>query len=186
MIFLIFFKKYSHEEVVKNKLKMEEYEDVLEGEKMVLSQISFQNFTVTISSPEKIDGGFFSKSYITYLLKTEPFGLKVRRRYSDFEWLRSILCDHFPAYLIPPIPIKSFSDRFNDEFVEKRMRYLQKFLFCIDSNPTLSSTSFYYDFLSITDQSEFNKKKIAHSKSKIPTKLNEYKSVDGSVSNLIF
>jgi len=164
---------------------MEEYEDVLEGDKMVLSEISFQNFTVNISSPEKIDGGFFSKSYITYLVATDPFGFKVRRRYSDFEWLRGILCDHFPAYLIPPIPIKNFSDRFNDEFVEKRMRYLQKFLFCIDSNPTLSSTNFYYDFLSIADDSKFNNKKKSHSKLKIPTKLNEYKSVDGSVCYII-
>ena len=96
--------------------------------------------------------------------------------------MRSILCDHFPAFLIPPIPLKSFSDRLNDDFIDKRMRYLQKFLFCIDSNPTLSSTSFYYDFLSITDPNAFNKAKNAHSKTKIPTKLSEYKSVDGSVS----
>jgi hypothetical protein len=164
------------------KIKVEKYEDVFEGEKMALSEISFQEISVLISKPEKKDGGLFSRAYITYLITTTPFNFEVRRRYSDFEWLRSILADHFPAFLIPPIPLKNFSDRFNDEFLDKRKRYLQKFLNSICANPTLSSSMFFYDFLTIKNEGEWTNKKKAYNKIKVPTKLAEMKTIDGSVS----
>ena len=164
------------------KLKTEEYEDVIQSEKMILSEISFQNINIEITKPEKIDGGFFSKSYITYLITTSaPYNFEVRRRYSDFEWLRSILSCHFPSFLIPPIPLKNFSDRFNDEFVEKRMRYLQKFLNSIVANPTLFSSVFFYDFLTVTKEADFANIKKNHNKLKPPSKLGELKSVDGAI-----
>lgn len=168
------------------KMKVEQYEDVFEGEKMALSEISFQEVSVLISKPEKKDGGLFSRAYITYLITTTPFKFEVRRRYSDFEWLRSILAEHFPAFLIPPIPFKNFSDRFNDEFLDKRMRYLQKFLNSICANPTLSSSMFFYDFLTLKNEGEWTNKKKAYNKLKVPTKLSEMKTIDGSVSLNIY
>ena len=48
-------------------------------------------------SPEKHGGGFFSKAYITYLVTTSPTEYRVRRRYSDFEWLRNILTIIYPG-----------------------------------------------------------------------------------------
>lgn len=50
--------------------------------------------------PEKFKGGLFSSDYITYLVSTENLGLKVRRRYSDFEWLRKNLSIIFPGLLV--------------------------------------------------------------------------------------
>jgi hypothetical protein len=50
-----------------------------------------------IYSPEKTPEhsgliGFFSKKiYISYLIQTEPAKLRVRRRYTDFEWFRNTL-----------------------------------------------------------------------------------------------
>ena len=35
-----------------------------------------EEIKVTISSPEKVEGGIFSKSYVSYLVKTEPFEYK--------------------------------------------------------------------------------------------------------------
>ena len=160
--------------------KTELYEDVVVGEKMVLSEIAFNEFRVKISHPEKNDGGFFSKSYITYRVTTTPFNFEVRRRYSDFEWLRQILYEQFPAFIIPPIPFKNFSDRFNDEFIDKRMRYLQQFISSIDYNKVLSSSMFYYEFISASEK-DFEAKKKQFAKLKPPTKLTEMKSLDGSV-----
>jgi len=87
-----------------------------------------KNIKITLSKPEKHSGGFFTSAYTTFLVKTDPFGFQVRRRYSDFEWLRNLLCLHFPGINIPPIPSKKYSDRFLESFVLKRMRYLEVIL----------------------------------------------------------
>ena len=72
-----------------------------------------------------MSGGFFTSAYTNYLVITEPFGFKAKRRYSDFEWLRTMLCVHFPGVHIPPLPAKRYSDRFIESFVLKRMRFLE-------------------------------------------------------------
>ena len=46
---------------------------------------------VKLSSPQKVDNGIFSRSFISYLVTTEPFGYKIKKRYSDFTWLRKML-----------------------------------------------------------------------------------------------
>ena len=43
------------------------------------------NPSIQVGFPEKVEGGFFSKSYVTYLVTTIPLNIKARRRYSDFE-----------------------------------------------------------------------------------------------------
>lgn len=185
------------EEIIQNENKAEEikkikrrktefFEDVINGDKITLSPISFQKFSVTVSNPEKIDGGFFSKAYVIYLVTTKELNFSVKRRYSDFEWLREIFSEQFPNLIIPPIPLKNFSDRFNEEFIEKRKRYLQKFIHSIDNNPVLANTSIYYDFISCKSEDEFNTKKKHHSKSKAPSKLQDVKTIDGSVSQIYF
>lgn len=163
----------------------EVFEDILTCNKIETSEISFSDITITISSPEKKEGGIFSKSYITYLVSTNPNNFEVRRRYSDFEWLRNILVTHFPAHWVPPIPFKNYSDRFDSEFIDKRMRYLEKFMHSLSKNPTFSSTKFFFDFLTVAKDSDFNDKKKAYAKLKAPAKLNEMLSVDGSVSYII-
>ena len=47
-----------------------------------------ENLKITVTSPMKVNPGFFSKSYISYLITTTPLNLQVRRRYTDFESLR--------------------------------------------------------------------------------------------------
>ena len=61
------------------------YKDCKNLENTPLSSI--ENPIITISSPEKREGGIFSKSYIIYLVTTKDPSLNVKRRYSDFEWL---------------------------------------------------------------------------------------------------
>ena len=161
----------------------EMYEDVLKCKKIEVSEISFQKLNISIVKPEKKEGGLFSKSYITYLVITEPFNYEVRRRYSDFEWLRSTLANQFPTFWIPPIPFKNYSDRFDNEFIDKRMRYLEKFLYSIAENPTLGSTIYFHDFLYLSPD-DFNEKKKKYGKLKAPVNLTDLQSIDGSVRNI--
>ena len=49
------------------------------------------NIIVKVSNPEKVSGGIFSKSFISYDVETQPFDFKTKKRYSDFLWLRKTL-----------------------------------------------------------------------------------------------
>ena len=102
---------------------------------------------ITLSSPEKVEGGFFSKSYITYLLQTQPLNYQVRKRYSDFEWLRQYLSSIYIGSFIPPIPRKNYGDRFNEYFISKRMRGLEKFIQNLSLDPLINKRSFSFIFI---------------------------------------
>lgn len=166
-------------------IQQENYEENLTCEKLTVSKIANQDFKVVLSKPEKKEGGLFSKSYITYLITTANFSYEVRRRYSDFDWLRSTLISYFPSSWIPPIPLKNFSERFESEFIDKRMRYLQQFIDSVMANPTFCASCYFHDFISIKLESDFTNAKKAYAKEKLPVKLNEMKSLDGSVSSII-
>ena len=163
-----------------NKLTL--IEETIKITKLEVTPLLNKEINVLLSKPEKKEGGIFSKSYITYLITVKSLNLEVRRRYSDFEWLRSILLSNFPASWIPPIPIKSYSDRFDNEFIEKRMRYLQKFIDSIVDSPNLVNSIYFYDFISNEKDADFNNKKKLHSKAKVPLKISEMRNVEGEIS----
>ncbi|KAK6316518.1 hypothetical protein J4Q44_G00140420 [Coregonus suidteri] len=76
----------------------------------------------------------------------------VRRRYQDFDWLRTKLEDSQPTHLIPPLPekfvMKGVVDRFSEEFVETRRKALDKFLKRVADHPVLSFNQHLNAFLS--------------------------------------
>ena len=72
-------------------------------EKSILND---KEIKVTIKNPKTNEKTLLSLPYVTYEVYTEPFCWLVRRRYSDFSLLRSILCKFFPRYLIPPLSEK--------------------------------------------------------------------------------
>ena len=63
---------------------------------------------IKLSFPQKTEGGLFTKSYVTYLMNTTPLDFKIRKRYSDFEWLRHILSSIYVNCVIPPLCKKIF------------------------------------------------------------------------------
>ena len=128
-----------------------------------------QNVNVTVSFPEIVEEGFFSKKYVTYLVTTSPFDYKVRRRYSDFVWLRNFFKTHFIFSAIPPIPNKNYSDRFSDFLITKRSRALQRFINGIIIDPLLRNSNALYCFLTIENEDEWNKKKSEYNKLKPQT-----------------
>ena len=146
-------------------------------ENTIISEL--KNIKINLLEPQVVDGGFFSRKYVTYLIKTIPFEIKVRKRYSDFEWLRNILSIIYPNVTIPPMPKKNYGSRFNEEFINKRLRSLEKFLNGISIHPLLRNSQIFYDFLSIEKENEFNDKKNEYNKLKLPQNLYEHKTLTG-------
>ena len=150
------------------------------SEKTELSK--YENIKIEIALGEKKPGSFFSKAYQTYVISLPKLTLKVNRRYSDFEWLRQILVTRYPSCVIPPIPKKNKlgGDRFNEEFLLKRTRTLEKFLNLLVEDPNIKSSQIFYDFVSV-EEAKFNEIKKQHNSMKLPQCLKEYKSLDGKL-----
>ena len=150
------------------------------SEKTELSK--YENIKIEIALGEKKPGSFFSKAYQTYVISLPKLNLKVNRRYSDFEWLRQILVTRYPSCVILPIPKKNKlgGDRFNEEFLLKRTRTLEKFLNLLVEDPNIKSSQIFYDFVSV-EEAKFNEIKKQHNSMKLPQCLKEYKSLDGKL-----
>ncbi|KAJ2454068.1 Sorting nexin-3 [Coemansia sp. RSA 2336] len=65
----------------------------------------------------------------------------VRRRYSDFEWLRDQLERETSRVNIPPLPGKVFTNRFDDKVIEDRREGLERFLQIVAGHPLLQTGS---------------------------------------------
>lgn len=143
-----------------------------------------ESIKITLGEPEKVEGNIFSKSYITYLMTTMPFNYTVRRRYSDFEWLRINLSNIFNSSLIPPMPSKNKigTDRFSEEFLKKRMKGLEKFMMTLLEDPLIKGSQILYDFISTEQDNKFNELKNFYAKYKKPTKAKDFKSLDGKLN----
>ena len=124
--------------------------------------INDKNIKVTLRNPKPIETGFFSSNYIIYEVYTEitnDLNWNVHRRYSDFIWLRQTLRNYFPRLFIPPIPGKKFgSRRFEIDFIEKRMHFLNEFLNNLISSETFKASEPLIAFLSLFDRNQFEMK----------------------------
>ncbi|CAO3595151.1 unnamed protein product [Absidia cylindrospora] len=72
------------------------------------------------------------------------FGLQqssVRRRYSDFEWLKGHLERETTRVNIPSLPGKVFTNRFDDNVIEQRREGLERFLQIVSGHPLLQTGS---------------------------------------------
>ncbi len=139
------------------------------------------NIQIKLSFPEKIDGGIFSKSYISYLVETDPLNFTTRKRYTDFEWLRNILATQYIGCVIPPLCKKNFNDRFTEALVSKRSRLLQKFMEGVLVHPLVRNSQALFDFISIEREEEFENKKKDYAKILAPTRVKEIKSMNGQM-----
>jgi hypothetical protein len=148
-------------------------------EKSILND---KKITVIIQNPKPIETGFFSSNYITYEVITEEVGWSVRRRYSDFVWLRATLCKLFPRKIVPPMPNKKLGNRrFEVDFVEKRMEFLSKFMSSVVENETFKASEPLTAFLSLTDRAQFEYK-MKEFTSFIPSQyVEDIKTLNGKI-----
>lgn len=153
--------------------------------KCALSEVTkFTNkegIIVKVTSPEKREGGIFSKSYITYSVDTSPFNFHTRKRYSDFLWLRKTLSLVYSHCVMPPLCKKNFSDRFSEALINKRMRSIEKFLQGLLTHPLMKNSEILYDFLSIENDIDFSKNKQKYAKITAPTQIKEIKTLEGDI-----
>ena len=142
------------------------------------SQFSGKNdVVVKVSNPEKVSGGIFSKSFISYTVETQPFGFRTKKRYSDFLWLRKTLSLMYSNCVIPPLCKKNYYDRFNDALINKRMRSIEKFLNGLLIHPLIKNSQILFDFLSVQNEADFYKKKEKICKNYFPYSCRRNKNI---------
>ena len=140
-----------------------------------------ENIKVKLSNPEKVSGGIFSKSFISYTVETQPFNFKTKKRYSDFLWLRNALSLIYANCVIPPLCKKNYVDRFSDILINKRMRSIEKFMNGLLIHPLIKNSQLLYDFLSTQNEEDFNKLKKKYENVTSPTHIGEIKTLEGDI-----
>ena len=158
-------------------------EDIIECQKVTPNEFMLSNdVDIKLSFPQKIEGGLFTKSYVTYLMQTTPLDFKLRKRYSDFEWLRNILSLIYINCVIPPLCKKNYTDRFSEVLIAKRTRSIEKFMKGILIHPLIRNDEIFYNFISTESEAEFEKKKKIYNKIQSPGSLINVKSLSGEIN----
>ncbi|XP_039295525.1 sorting nexin-30 isoform X2 [Nilaparvata lugens] len=115
-----------------------------------------KDLQVRVDNPQKHLDPF--ETYISFRITTkttrEEFSEKeyvVRRRYSDFIWLRQKLVEDHPTHLVPAIPAKHTLlgqlDRYSRDFVICRMTMLNRYMNRVVNHPILSCNANLKTFL---------------------------------------
>lgn len=138
-----------------------------------------ENLEITVTDPQKVDNGFFSKAYINFLITTNPLNFKVRRKHADFVWLRERLSVIFNFNVLPRLPRKGKVN--GDNHINKRMRNLERFLNYLLKDNLVKNSKIFYDFLTIEKDEDFEKQKKIYNKLKSPTEIREVKTLDGKL-----
>lgn len=99
---------------------------------------------VRVFAPHKVGDGMHA--YTAYSLAVGD-GRPVARRYSDFKWLRDVLVHDEPLRVVPPVPGKSLTGRFNEQFVAVRCYELNQFMLGVMAHPVLSRHAAVHAFI---------------------------------------
>ena len=166
------------------------YEDIIEKSKKEIkcqnlekNDMSNIEIKAVISNPRKVSDSILKNSYLIYDITTAKLNWFVNRRYSDFVWLREILISLFPTVLIPQLPKKKIGNRrFEDDFVEKRLKGLQNFLDEVLKNEILKTAEPLKTFLSLTERGFFEQQmKVLTPKNIMIDSILGIKSFDGKI-----
>ncbi|XP_014278980.1 sorting nexin-7 isoform X1 [Halyomorpha halys] len=123
----------------------------------------FQEYEVSVDNPQKhLDP---METYISFRVttkvkqKSKEEEFIVRRRYSDFLWLRNKLFESFPTLVVPGLPAKHSVleqlDRYSRPFIMTRMSMLHTFMQRVASHPVFSCSPVLKTFLT-AKSAEFN------------------------------
>ena len=120
-----------------------------------------KDIKIVIKDPIKLETKLFSGKSVSYSVITYPFNYMVKRRYSDFNWLRDILSVLYNNILIPKMSEngKLVLDKHDDVFINKRMKYLERFINYIIKDEIIKTSQILYDFLTIKKYDDFIRKK---------------------------
>ena len=146
------------------------------------SELNDKQITVVIKNPKPVVTNFLSSNYVQYEVETKQMNWLVKRRYSDFEWLRQVLSKFNPGHMVPPLPSKKIGPRrFELDFIAKRMKFLQKFIDDVMQNEIFKASEPLKAFLSMTDKNQFSAK-MKELGSYLPSPyVNEFRTFDGEI-----
>ena len=154
-----------------------EYLECLKAETNELSK--YEDIEITVKEPKKVDNGFFSKTYVNFLITTNPININVRRKHDDFVWLRERLCILFNLNILPRLPKKGKVNE--DKHINKRMRNYERFLVYLAKDPLVKNSQIFFDFLTIENEQDFEKRKKIYNRLRTPVELKDIKTVDGKM-----
>ena len=158
-------------------------EKVIECRKLEKTQLNDNKLVITVRNPKEMDGGVFGKNYVVYEVQTDPFGWVVLRRFSDFDTLRKLISKHFPSFYVPPLPNKKMGNRrFEEDFLKKRMKFLNLFINNLVQSESFKSSEILFAFLSYTDRGKFDSKFKEYTTQQPSSYVEEYKTLDGKVT----
>ncbi|CBH14761.1 phosphoinositide-binding protein, putative [Trypanosoma brucei gambiense DAL972] len=123
---------------------------------------------------ERKGGGALDLAYWMYRIRTSTTlpmyprkEMEVVRRYNDFVWFRTQLCEAYPYCIIPPIPEKEVHGTFNKivgsasqsatRTRDYRQRALKKFLTRVGAHPRLRTAQLLQEFLEM-DETEWERR----------------------------
>ena len=119
---------------------------------------------IVVQDPKQVKPGMFHSTYIEYTIVTTPQNWEVKRRFSDFYWLRNILVQEFPFSYIPPMAKKNMNKNFESAWLNRRMAFMQCFMNSLTEQPELRSSPHLQAFLKVQDPKHFNTIKDDQSK----------------------
>ncbi|KEF60053.1 uncharacterized protein A1O9_04903 [Exophiala aquamarina CBS 119918] len=109
--------------------------------------IAIDDYVIVRGSPTGIG------AYVVWNCKVQTLDggpMVIRKRYSEFDELRSKLVKAFPqstSSSLPPLPAKSALFKFRPKFLEKRREGLAYFLNCVMLNPEYAGSVYVKDFI---------------------------------------
>ena len=158
-------------------------ERTIECRKLEKTQLNDNKLVITVRNPKEMDGGVFGKNYVLYEVQTDPFGWIVLRRFSDFDTLRKLIAKHFPSFYVPPLPNKKMGNRrFDQDFIVKRMKFLNLFINNLVQSESFKSSEILMAFLSYEDRGKFESKFKEYTTQQPSSYVEEYKTLDGKVT----
>ena len=127
---------------------------------------------VVIENHEIISPSMFLPNYVLYVIKVMPLGVEIKRKYKDFEVLRSILGKLFPMTRLPFLNGNNRLSETEEIAIKKQKYMLEGFLNDLLMNTDFVACKVTEEFLTLKDESMFKKKFGEYEK------LGEIKSIE--------
>ena len=116
------------------------------------------------------ENGIFTTNYL-FKIEIYNFNTIVKRNFNDFVWLKKTLEKFYPNTFKMP-----FFKSYTDDFINKKMRYLNKFLTSLSHNILILSSDIFYSFLT---SEKIEKLKEDYSATEEPSSYKKLYTVEG-------
>ena len=147
----------------------------------------FDKIQIKVNEPKKeyesigLKGFFIKSIYYSFLLDNIPNKKnKIKRRYTDFEWLRKTLLRLYPGNYVPPLPKNGLNIN-KPEKLEKYQKYLQHFIDEIMEDKLLKNSSIVYLFFTTEQEKDLISLMGKYNKIQKPKNLKYYYSREGII-----